>query len=275
MNPFFDNIKLVATDIGGTLARSDGSISDFTVETLRTLQERGIIIVLATGYSKEITDKFASQICDKLITIIQNGAIVFDGEALLETNYLNKDIALKVVEFFESKGFSPILFSGLDNNCKTYYKRMNKRFSPRKSYIEVSDLNNVLKTDPVEVSAWEATEDILTCKEEAEELFGEEWHVTVSIQKNRSWLEVLNPNAKKANALLSIMKRKGIGVDEAIYFGDNYNDVECLEAVKYPIVVSNGLPDVKKLAWKIALSNDEDGVALMIRKLLSLNDNNP
>ena len=154
MKPFLANIKIVATDIGGTLARSDGSISNFTVETLRTLQERGIIIVLATGYSKEITDKFASQISDKLITIIQNGAIVFDGEALLETNYLNKDIALKVVEFFESKGFSPILFSGLDNNCKTYYKRMNKRFTRRKSYIEVSDLNNVLITEQVEVSAW-------------------------------------------------------------------------------------------------------------------------
>ncbi len=146
---------------------------------------------------------------------------------------------------------------------------MNDNFTPRKSYIELSDLNNVLTTDPVEVSAWEATEDILACKEEAEKLFGAEWYVTASIQENRSWLEVLNPKAKKSNALLSIMRRKGIRVDEAIYFGDNYNDVECLKAVKYPIVVSNGLPDVKKLAWKVAPSNDEDGVALMIRNLLS------
>ena len=147
---------------------------------------------------------------------------------------------------------------------------MHESFTPRKSYIEVSDLKNVLTTDPVEVSAWEATEDILACKKEAEELFGDEWYVTASIQKNRSWLEVLNPKAKKANALLSIMKRKGIKVDEAIYFGDNYNDVDCLKAVKYPIVVSNGLPDVKKLAWKVAPSNDDDGVALMIRQLLSV-----
>jgi len=264
-----DNIKLVATDIGGTLARSDGSISNFSIETFQALQESGIIIALVTGYSKEITDKFASRISDNLITIIQNGAIIFDGEELLETNYLNKDIALKVVEFFESKGFSPILFSGLDNNCKTYYKRMNETFMPRKSYIEVSDLKNVLTSDPVEVSAWEATEDILTCKEEAEKLFGDEWYVTASIQKPRSWLEVLNPKAKKAIALLSILRRKGIKFDEAIYFGDNYNDVECLKAVKYPIVVSNGLPDVKKLAWKVALSNDEDGVAKMIRKVVS------
>ncbi|MCH8272574.1 MAG: HAD family phosphatase, partial [Candidatus Marinimicrobia bacterium] len=95
---FLDNIKLVATDIGGTLARSDGSISNFSIETLRSLQESGIIIALVTGYSKEITDKIASQISDKLVTIIQNGAIIFDGEVLLETNYLNKDIALKVVE---------------------------------------------------------------------------------------------------------------------------------------------------------------------------------
>ena len=119
MKDFFDDIKLVATDIGGTLTRDDGSISELTVETLRSLQERGIIIALATGYNKEMTDNIASQISDKLITIIQNGAIVFDGDVLLETNYLDKDIALQVVEFFESKNFSPILFSGLDNNCKT------------------------------------------------------------------------------------------------------------------------------------------------------------
>ena len=141
-------------------------------------------------------------------------------------------------------------------------------FTPRKSYIELSDLNKVLTTDPVEVSAWEATEDILNCKEEAEKLFGDEWYVTASIQKNRSWLEVLNPKAKKVNALLSIMRRKGIRVDEAIYFGDNYNDIECLKAVKYPVVVSNGLPDVKKLAWKVAPSNDEDGVASMLSSFL-------
>jgi len=146
---------------------------------------------------------------------------------------------------------------------------MNESFKPRKSYIEVSDLKNVLTTDPIEVSAWEATEDILASKKEAEKLFGDEWYVTASIQKTRSWLEVLNPKAKKVNALLSIMRRKGINVDEAIYFGDNYNDVDCLKAVKYPIVVANGLPDVKKFAWKVAPSNDEDGVAQMIRKLLS------
>ena len=62
-----------------------------------------------------MTEGVASQISDRLIRIIQNGAIIFDGEELLETNYLDKDIALKVVEFFELKGFSPILFSGLDN----------------------------------------------------------------------------------------------------------------------------------------------------------------
>ena len=268
MKDFFDDIKIVATDIGGTLTRDDGSLSSFTIEALRSLQERGIIIALATGYNKEMTDNIASQISDKVVTIIQNGAIIFDGKELLETNYLDKDIALKVVEYFESKGFSPILFSGLENDCKTYYKRVSENFKPRKSYIEVSDLNNLLLTDPVEVSVWENTDAILKCKKEAEDLFGDAWNVTASIQQTRSWLEVLNPKAMKVHALLSVMEKKGIKPDEVIYFGDNYNDVECLEAVKYPMVMSNGLPEVKALAWKVALSNNEDGVANMIRKLL-------
>ena len=268
MKNFFDGIKLVATDIGGTLTRDDGSLSTFTIETLRSLQERGILIALATGYNKEMTDNIAYQISDKLITIIKNGAIIFDGKELLETNYLDKDIALKVVEFFESKGFSPILFSGLDSDCKTYYKRVSENFRPRKSFIEVSELNGLLLTDPVEVSVWENSEAILKCKKEAEELFGDAWNVTASIQKTRSWLEVLSPKAMKVHALLTVMEKKGIKHDEAIYFGDNYNDVECLKAVKYPIVMSNGLPEVKTLAWKVALSNNEDGVAQMIRNLL-------
>ena len=266
MKDFFDDIKIVATDIGGTLTRDDGSLSKFTIETLRSLQGRGIIIALATGYNKEMTDDIASQISDKVITIIQNGAIIFDGKELLETNYLDKDIALKVVEFFESKGFSPILFSGLDNDCKTYYKRVSENFRPRKSFIEVSELNGLLLTDPVEVSLWEESEAVLECKKEAEELFGDAWNVTASIQKTRSWLEVLNPKATKVHALLSVMDKKGIKPDDVIYFGDNYNDVECLEAVKYPIVMSNGLPEVKALAWRVALSNNEDGVANIIRK---------
>ena len=65
MKDFFDGIKLVASDIGGTLTRDDGSLSSFTIEALRSLQERGIIIALATGYNKEMTDNIASQISER------------------------------------------------------------------------------------------------------------------------------------------------------------------------------------------------------------------
>ena len=264
------NIKLVATDIGGTLARDDGSLSENTVGVLGAVINNGIKVALVTGYNMEMTQKFSSKIPGDIITIIQNGAIIYEGDELIQTNYLKKETARKVIIFFESKGFTPILFSGVEGDGKVYYKRSNEKFAPRSSFIEVNDFKEVLSEDPVEISAWESTEDILAVKEEAENLFGDEWYVTASIQEKRSWLEVLNPKARKVEALLTIMRKKGIKPEEVIYFGDNYNDVECLKAVKFAVVVENGLPDVKKFAWRVAPSNNEDGVASLLKNILNL-----
>ncbi len=265
-----ENIKLVATDIGGTLAHDDGTISEQTIEIFRSLISQDVHVALVTGYNMKMTEKYSSQISEDLIRVIQNGAMIFEGADLIETNYLSKEIASELIKYFESKKFSPILFMGAEDNGKAYFKRMNDEFVARDSFIEVSDFENMLQNDPVEVSVWESTDKILACKEELESLYGENWNVTTSIQKKRSWLEVLHPNAQKDIALLTIMERKGIKPEEVMYFGDNLNDISCLELVKYPVVVSNALKDVKKLAWKITLSNNNDGVADILRQIFIL-----
>jgi len=265
-----DNIKLVATDIGGTLAHDDGTISRETIEIFRSLIAQNVHVALVTGYNMKMTEKYSSQISESLIRVIQNGAMIFEGAELIVTNYLDKDIASALIKYFESKNFSPILFMGVEDNGEAYFKRMNDEFVARDSFIEVSDFEDLLQKDPVEVSVWESTDKILACKEELESLYGENWNVTASIQKNRSWLEVLHPDAQKDVALLAIMERKGIKADEVIYFGDNLNDISCLKLVKYPVVVSNALKDVKELAWKVALSNNNDGVADILKQIFIL-----
>ena len=262
-----DSIKLVATDIGGTLAHDDGTISNETINTLRSIISQNVHVALVTGYNMEMTEKYSSQISNDLIRVIQNGAIIFDAAELIKTNYLNKDIASKLIKYFESKNFSPILFMGVMDGGKSYFKRKNDEFVARDSFIEVSEFDSLLQNDPVEVSVWESTDKILACKEELESLYGDDWNVTASIQKNRSWLEVLHPDAQKDRALLTIMERKGIKPDEVIYFGDNLNDLSCLELVKYPVVVSNALKDVKESAWKVTSSNNDDGVADILKQI--------
>lgn len=262
-----EKIKLVATDIGGTLAHDDGTLSRETIEIFRSLNSQNVPVALVTGYNMKMTEKYSSQLSEDLIRVIQNGAIIFEGAELIKTNYLNKDIAAELIKYFESKRFSPILFMGVEEKGKAYFKRMNDEFVARDSFIEVSDFEHLLQNDPVEVSVWESTDKILACKAELESLYGDDWNVTASIQKNRSWLEVLHPDAQKDNALLTIMERKGILPDEVIYFGDNLNDIRCLELVKYSVVVANGLEEVKKMAWKVALSNNDDGVAKILKQI--------
>ena len=265
-----ENIKLVATDIGGTLAHDDGTISRETIDIFRTLISQNVHVALVTGYNMKMTEKYSSQISEDLIRVIQNGAMIFEGAELIETNYLDKDIASELINFFESKNFSPILFMGVEDNGQAYFKRMNDDFVARESFTEVSDFEILLQNDPIEVSVWESTDKILECKEELENLYGENWNVTASIQKKRSWLEVLHPVAQKDRALLTIMDRKGINPEEVMYFGDNLNDISCLELVKYPVVVSNALTDVKELAWKVTSSNNDDGVAEFLRQIFNL-----
>ncbi|WP_331715508.1 HAD-IIB family hydrolase [Tessaracoccus coleopterorum] len=81
------------------------------------------------------------------------------------------------------------------------------------------------------------------------------------------FLEVAAGGVNKATGLEKLCGRLGIDRSEVIAFGDNNNDVEMLGWVGHGVAMGNALPEVAGLADEVTLSNDEDGVALVVERL--------
>ncbi|MCR4426423.1 MAG: Cof-type HAD-IIB family hydrolase, partial [Firmicutes bacterium] len=263
-------IRVVASDIGGTLARSDRTISSFAADVIRRLIDQGVHVALLSGYNLRVAGRYRDMVDRRVVLAAQNGAIIVWGEDVLETNYLSLADARKAIELFISHRLSPAAFMGLDDACKIYYQPVSTRYDPAWGLREVEDLGSFLTRDPVQISAFDLTPKVQAAEAEARAVFGERCNIVVSIGQEKSWVEVNHPRARKKIALETILARLGASVDETIYFGDNMNDVETLQAVRFPVAVENALPEVRRLAWRVAPPNDSDGVARVLADLFGL-----
>ena len=82
-------------------------------------------------------------------------------------------------------------------------------------------------------------------------------------------MEILNEGVNKGGAVRELLKQYGISADEAMAFGDQWNDLEMLKSVKYGYLMGNATDELKKEFPKdrITLTNDEDGIYEVIKEL--------
>jgi Cof subfamily protein (haloacid dehalogenase superfamily) len=99
-----------------------------------------------------------------------------------------------------------------------------------------------------------------------------EMHRTEYPTRDLSILDILPPGCSKGVALRRLAEMHGIDREEVMAIGDNFNDLEMLNFAGQPVVMANGAPELVAMArergWRIAASNDEDGVAQVIESVL-------
>ena len=88
---------------------------------------------------------------------------------------------------------------------------------------------------------------------------------------NTIFCDIANIDSNKGNAVKKLLKILKIAKDETIAIGDDNNDLSMFEQVGYKVAVDNAIDIVKEKADEITLSNDEDGVAVFLDKLLKEN----
>lgn len=270
------DIRVIASDIGGTLAGASGRISERTAAAVRSAVSSGIPFVLVSGYNLNIVNDHLQRIWPGghpgLWAIVQNGAMIMVNGKVLETNFLPLDPAHRAVRFFIEHGLSPIAFFGPDLGGCLYAQPALRGVDPlpgRKVEI-VDDLSGCLRSEPVQISTYAPTARIREIENEAHAMFGDDCYVVLSIGSEMSWLEINHSKANKLTAFIGVLDRLGVSPKQALYFGDNLNDVDVLQTVAYPVVMENGLPEVKTMAWRVAPHHDQDGVARVLEELLGL-----
>jgi Cof subfamily protein (haloacid dehalogenase superfamily) len=269
-------IKLIALDIDGTLLNSRWEVSLANRAALAEATRRGIEVALVTGRRYDFALPVIQQIDSPLTVIVNNGAMVRDKDGATRLRHLlPKDTAGRVIQatsawrectsvVFDRSKTNQVIVEKIDfeDGIRGLYYRRNREFLG-----ESAPLENCLTEDPIQVmlagpvAPMREAESVLRSVQ-----FSKEFTLAVTLYEDKdfSMIDVIHPSITKGSTLSEWAGLRNIAGSEILAIGDNHNDLEMLCFAGIPVVMGNGVPELKARGWHVTLSNDEDGVAAAI-----------
>lgn len=265
-------IRMIASDLDGTLLLPDKSVSPRTRQAIRAAQQAGILVVPATGRS--VVD-MPTVLPDELrpLAVCSNGAVVYNAEddTVLAERPISANVCEALIgaltEVAPGTRFAALVHSGYD-------------LLPGPGYLEVMDPGNhgrnpedLEEVSLQRLSAQPAVKMVARHGElELEALYEYcEQVAYVGILPTTSgvpFIEISASGVSKASTLELLAAEYGIAPHEVLAFGDSANDVEMIRWAGHGVAVATGTDDALAAADEIARPSTEDGVALVIERVL-------
>lgn len=263
-------IKLIASDMDGTLLDENGVIPKEFFTTIKNLNDRNIKFVVASGRPYLTLRENFKPISDSLYYICDNGAYVVENNKLLNVSIIDKKIVHSVLKSLENVKNTSAVLCGVNGTYHLPLDEMHKN-EIDKYYIKRKEVSNLYDIDDdifkIAVCDLDISKD--NSFKVLNPLFSKDVTVVVS---GKYWVDVNNLNVSKGAALKEIQVNDNIKYDETMVFGDFYNDISMLKEAYYSYVMENANDDMKQYGNFIAPSNNDHGVIKIINELLK---NNP
>lgn len=260
-------IRLVATDLDGTLLLPDGTVSARTYAVLQRVQEAGIMIVLVSARPPRVLRQIAHMLGISGLAICCNGALVYDLDAYkIVQHWPLSSLQARRLVMTLREALPDLSFAcerGLEFVCEPDFYRFLPLKTDMTIYIEdaLSFCNQPLS----KLIVLHSSRAVDTLHQYVAPLLGEEVIVTHS---GAAFLEISAAGVTKARTLAALCEQRGISSDEVVAFGDMPNDLSMLQWAGHGVAVANAHPQVLADADEVTLSNVEDGVALVLEKIL-------
>ncbi len=264
--------RLVAIDLDGTLLRSDRTVSDRSRAAIAAVRSAGAEVVLATARSPRSARELASHAGIDGLAICANGAIVYDLDAgqIVAHTPLPAATAHRLVRGLRER-FSGIVFGWeceLRFGSEPAYEALrNPDWWPRPegSYPPCDPLE---WTQPVtKLLARLPSADLEHLLAAAAEVAGPDASTTLA---GDAFVELAAPGVAKEVALAGLAADRGITAAEVVAFGDHVTDAGMLAWAGRGVAVANAHAAALAAADETTASNDDDGVALVLERLLDL-----
>ncbi|MFF8971002.1 Cof-type HAD-IIB family hydrolase [Streptomyces sp. NPDC014995] len=265
------DIRLVVTDMDGTLLDDDKRTPEGLWEVLALLRERGVLFSPASGRQYATLAREFAAVADGMVFIAENGTyVVRDGEEL-SSDPLAPDVVAEVVGAVRR-----LAAGGVDVGAvvcgkrSAYVERADEAFlaEVRRYYLrhQVVEDVAVVDDDVIKVALFDfgAAEETTA---PALASFADTHQVVVS---GEHWVDVMNRTANKGAALRRLQRDLGITPAQTMVFGDYLNDLEMLDAADWSFAMANAHPEVVRRARHLAPSNNDNGVLRTVVRLLGL-----
>ena len=276
--------KLIALDFDGTLANSQGKITERTKEAIHRVAQTDATIVVATGRRFFTAKPRVMQLeLPEVLIAGHNGAILkqLNGE-LLHHQLLPRNVAHNAVKIAKELGVCPIVFEGTQDAANLLVEDYGDRIDAwQRSYLQeneqclcwMDNLSTDLPGDVIEVicvvSEGGAHQLARTFQQR---LDGQVKPIIWTIAEWQiAFIGLSSPKATKREPLRYLAEQMQIDQSEILAIGDNYNDLDMLHFAGTGIIMANAESPLKQMGFHETASNDEDGVAVALEEFVLIN----
>jgi Cof subfamily protein (haloacid dehalogenase superfamily) len=267
------SIRLLATDIDGTLLNPQFQISDGDLEALRRAHAAGMEIVLVTGRRHAFALPIAKQLGFDLWLISSNGAVTRSlGGETFHRDMMPAETCRKLCGAMQEFRGNTVLTFDQETKGAIVLERLDELGASIRRWLEknmefirfVVPLEDALVRDPVQ-AMFCGTMERMSLALRTLEGVGMDGLVTVLRteypERDLSMIDVLNAGCSKGHALERWARHRGYQRDEVMAVGDNHNDVEMLEFAGHPVIMGNACEELRGRGWRLTRGNDACGVA--------------
>lgn len=250
--------RVIATDLDGTLLRSDSTISPRTRAALERCAADGVKLIIATGRAKASAAHVLPADFHGGIWACCNGADIYEGGVLIEQNGIAPDLASEINDCIRRLFPRANVYAVVRGEL--YFTEPASISVP---YRVAGDLNSVF-TEPVGKIAFHLSD--VPDVERLRRNLPDDCRFILTVGAKIG--EIMAPTATKAWAVQSVVKRWGCDLSYVIAFGDETNDVEMIAECGLGVAMKGSHPELLAVADRVAPSNDDDGVAHVLEELL-------
>ena len=270
-----DKYSIVFTDLDGTLLKKDKTISDRTMQAIKNIRGKGVLWVVATARPEVAVNMYDElKYADALITL--NGARIRLHDKVISNGFTPEE-ARKILKVLTQK-------DGLVLTVETSGGIFGNIEIPEWETPEVEDFTSLVDTyDIYKILIAGRNHELPTIRQDRESFCSiEELDKTVNdsitsaglkdsvyFSVAEGWLyQIMSRNATKWKGCELILKTEGISAGQAVYFGDDNDDADCISNAGLGVAMGNAIDRVKEVSDITAPSNEEDGVAKILEELL-------
>lgn len=265
--PSIKSVKLIATDMDGTLLNSQRELPHDFFHILDELHSRNILFVIASGRSYPTLSAQFSSCRDKLIFMAENGCCIVNNERLIYMEHMTESQLTYLVGFCRQLPQAQPVLSGylhayvFNSTPAAVMEVINLYYENIRYVNEISDI-----PEPI-------------CKITVCDITGAEKHSFPLLSQLQppykatlagyTWIDLGLTHTNKGRGLAALQKEYNITPNETMVFGDYLNDYEMMQQGYFSYAMANAHPQLKSVSRFETLTNDEEGVMHILHQLLA------
>lgn len=260
-------IKLIASDMDGTLLDGEGNVPPETFDLIRRLNAAGIGFVASSGRRFDTLQDMFAPVANQMDFVASNGAQVMVAGKLIDREVFSHAALRRlksVVDLFDSLHlaiFDRKITYLLDDEAR-FERELDKNLPNPVRALELPDPN----TSIIKASIY-CDEAIMDMAYILERELGNDF---VFAPSGRKWIDIMQRGVSKATGIRQVMEAHNVQPSEIMAFGDAMNDYEILRMVGTSVAMGNARSAIKEIATKVIGTNTEHAVQREIAALLNV-----